>query len=116
LGAIYDNHLVGNLRYHSCAYVHGHQVGGTNPSLVEAMGANNAVIAHDNKFNRWVANTGALYFTSSETIASCFTKIFSNKDLQTKLQENIDSRFKSDFTWEKILAEYESLFEEWYDY
>ncbi len=116
LGAIYDNHLVGSLRYHSCAYVHGHQVGGTNPSLVEAMGANNAVIAHDNKFNRWVANSGALYFTSSETIASCFTKIFSNKDLQTKLQENIDSRFKSDFTWEKILAEYESLFEEWYDY
>ena len=50
------------LRLHSIAYVHGHQVGGTNPSLVEALGAGNAVIAHDNRFNRWVAAAAARYF------------------------------------------------------
>ncbi len=45
-------------------YLHGHTVGGTNPSLVEAMAAGNAVIAHDNVYNRWVAGDAALYFTS----------------------------------------------------
>ena len=43
------------LRFHSLGYVHGHTVGGTNPSLVEALGAGNPVIAHDNPYNRWVA-------------------------------------------------------------
>ena len=61
-GAIYDKSLVSALRFHSMAYVHGHQVGGTNPSLVEALGAGNAVIAHDNRFNRWVAGPQAAYF------------------------------------------------------
>ncbi len=47
----------------SLAYLHGHTVGGTNPSLVEAMAAGNPVIAHDNEYNRWVAGDGAVYFT-----------------------------------------------------
>ena len=48
LGAIYDPDKVAALRYHCAAYLHGHTVGGTNPSLVEAMAAGNAVVAHDN--------------------------------------------------------------------
>jgi len=62
VSAIYDKTVVQALRFHSAAYVHGHQVGGTNPSLVEALGAGNAVVAHDNRFNRWVAGDGAVYF------------------------------------------------------
>ncbi|MED5787648.1 glycosyl transferase, partial [Enterobacter hormaechei] len=54
LGAIYDSLAVSSLRYFALAYVHGHTVGGTNPSLVESIGCGNAIIAHDNKFNRWV--------------------------------------------------------------
>ena len=49
LGAIYDTDIVSALRFHSVAYVHGHQVGGTNPSLVEALGCGNAVIAHEQR-------------------------------------------------------------------
>jgi len=45
-GAIYDKATVSALRFHSALYAHGHQVGGTNPSLVEAMGAGSAVLAH----------------------------------------------------------------------
>ena len=48
------------LRFHSLGYCHGHTVGGTNPSLVEAMAAGNPVIAHDNEYNRWVAQDAAL--------------------------------------------------------
>ncbi|MBL2382416.1 hypothetical protein ELJ13_30045, partial [Klebsiella pneumoniae] len=62
LGPIYDKHVLSSLRLHCAAYVHGHQVGGTNPSLVEALGAGNAVIARDNRFNRWVAGDAAVYF------------------------------------------------------
>ena len=47
-GAIYEKPVVQALRFHARFYVHGHQVGGTNPSLVEALGAGNAVLAHDN--------------------------------------------------------------------
>ncbi len=54
-GAIYEAETVRSLRFHARGYMHGHQVGGTNPSLVEALGAGNAVIAHDNPFNRWTA-------------------------------------------------------------
>ena len=50
-GAIYDKATVSALRFHSALYAHGHQVGGTNPSLVEAMGAGSAVLAHGNHFN-----------------------------------------------------------------
>jgi hypothetical protein len=51
-GAIYDKAAVSALRFYSSLYVHGHQVGGTNPSLVEAMGAGSAVLTHGNHFNR----------------------------------------------------------------
>lgn len=46
-------------RYFAKFYVHGHREGGTNPSVVEAMGAGNAVIAHWNRFNMWVAGQHA---------------------------------------------------------
>jgi len=74
LGAIYDKHVVQALRFHSLAYIHGHQVGGTNPSLVEALGAGNAVIAHDNPFNKWVAGPSALYFRGADQIDTVFPK------------------------------------------
>ena len=62
LGAIYDPPVVQALRFHSVAYLHGHTVGGTNPSLVEALAAGNPVLAHDNPYNRWVAQDAAVYF------------------------------------------------------
>ena len=60
VGAIYHQPLVQALRFFSRFYIHGHSVGGTNPSLVEALDAGSPVLAHDNKFNRWVAGKGAL--------------------------------------------------------
>lgn len=80
VGAIYDQAVVQALRFHCAAYVHGHQVGGTNPSLVEALGAGNAVIAHDNRFNRWVAGEGAVYFDGVDAFASCLDELLGNPD------------------------------------
>lgn len=61
-GAIYEAERVAALRRHARFHIHGHTVGGTNPSLVEALGAGSPVLAHDNVFNRWVAGPDAAYF------------------------------------------------------
>ncbi|TGV64003.1 glycosyl transferase, partial [Mesorhizobium sp. M00.F.Ca.ET.158.01.1.1] len=65
--AIYDQAAVKALRFHARAYLHGHTVGGTNPSLVEALAAGNMVIAHDNPYNRWTAGAAAIYFTDARS-------------------------------------------------
>jgi len=52
IGTVYEQTVLTSLRYHSFAYMHGHSVGGTNPSLLEAMGCGNLIFAHDNPFNR----------------------------------------------------------------
>jgi glycosyltransferase involved in cell wall biosynthesis len=109
VGAIYDKSVVQALRFHSAAYVHGHQVGGTNPSLVEALGAGNAVIAHDNRFNRWVVGDGALYFSGADGFARCMDDLAANPGKLAALRVHGQARFKEAFTWNDVLAQYESL-------
>lgn len=109
LGAIYDKAIVRALRFHSAFYVHGHQVGGTNPSLVEAMGAGNAVIAHDNKFNRWVVGEGARYFRSAEQLDQLLTEILQSPDGLARLRANSQKRFSTEFTWDRVLDQYEKM-------
>ncbi|WP_293882564.1 DUF1972 domain-containing protein [Sphingomonas sp.] len=108
-GAIYDRATLAALRYHSIAYLHGHQVGGTNPSLVEALGAGNAIIAHDNKFNRWVAGDAGLYFADIEEAAACISALMDSPDLRTRLSAAARERWKREFTWPAILDQYERL-------
>jgi glycosyltransferase involved in cell wall biosynthesis len=109
VGAIYDKAVVQALRFHSAAYVHGHQVGGTNPSLVEALGAGNAVIAHDNRFNRWVAGGGALYFNGADGFAACLDELQRKPDSLGALRQASAARYSEAFTWAHILKQYETL-------
>lgn len=109
LGAIYDKPVVQALRFHSAAYVHGHQVGGTNPSLVEALGAGNAVIAHDNRFNRWVAGDGACYFSTADGFAALLDELMAAPQQLEQMKRSSVSRFENGLTWESILAQYEQL-------
>lgn len=113
LGAIYDKQIVQALRFHCAAYIHGHQVGGTNPSLVEALGAGNPVIAHDNRFNRWVAGEGARYFSDATDFSSHLTAILADKALLRVMGERSLQRFNEAFTWEMILAAYQRLLEQY---
>lgn len=110
-GAIYDKSVVEALRFHSAFYVHGHQVGGTNPSLVEALGAGNAVIAHDNRFNRWVASNGALYFKDAGTFSLAVSQLTGSADTAAMLRLESKLRFEDSFTWKRILGQYETLLE-----
>jgi glycosyltransferase involved in cell wall biosynthesis len=109
VGAIYDKTVVQALRVHSAGYVHGHQVGGTNPSLVEALGAGNAVVAHDNRFNRWVVGEGAVYFNSAASFAACMDDLIANPQRLEVLRRHALERFQQAFTWPDVLEQYETL-------
>ncbi len=109
LGAIYDKSEVEALRFHSAAYLHGHTVGGTNPSLVEAMAAGNPIIAHDNPYNRWVAQTAAVYFTSEDDVSNGLDEILASQDQLAQMRAASRDRHSAEFTWEYVAGQYEEL-------
>jgi glycosyltransferase involved in cell wall biosynthesis len=108
-GPIYDQAIVQALRFHGKAYLHGHTVGGTNPSLIEAMAAGNPVIARDNQYNRWVAESGALYFDTIEAADDRISLVLSDEMLRQKLGAAALSRFREEFTWQQVAGQYEDL-------
>lgn len=74
--AIYDQNILGELRSNCLAYVHGHSVGGTNPSLIEAISTvRGHLICHDNKYNREVAGNEAGYFKDVVQLRGLFERI-----------------------------------------
>ena len=109
-GAVYDKQCIDALRQNAHIYYHGHSVGGTNPSLLEAMAAGAFISAHDNIFNRAVLGELAIYFSSAEQIASQQIDLpgIDRAILSGKLKE----RIISEFSWEKISGEYLSVFEQ----
>lgn len=106
-GAIYDLDEVSALRFHSRVYVHGHTVGGTNPSLVEAMAAGNAVIAQNNVYNRFVAGAGNRYFDGATDLAELFDLLLDDRGALSSMGAFSRSRFESEYTWEHIGDLYE---------
>ncbi|MBP0995461.1 DUF1972 domain-containing protein [Serratia fonticola] len=113
VGAIYDAATVSALRYHAVAYIHGHRVGGTNPSLVEALGAGNAIIAHDNDFNRWVVGQETLFFTDAKSCSVKIDLIETDLELVKNMQHSSKEKFLKEFTWKQILSDYEALLDSW---
>ncbi|MGR8930434.1 MAG: DUF1972 domain-containing protein [Gammaproteobacteria bacterium] len=115
LGAIYDSTILNALRFHACLYAHGHQVGGTNPSLVEALGAGNPVLAHDNAFNRWVADEAAYYFNDVDSCALHFDSLLDDAEQLSALSKVAKQRHRDLFQWPAILEQYENLLNEWHE-
>ncbi|MEM9972683.1 MAG: DUF1972 domain-containing protein [Pseudomonadota bacterium] len=113
-GGIYDPTTVSALRFFARAYLHGHQVGGTNPSLVEALGAGNAVIAHDNPFNRWTAGDGQLFFSDQGGIRSAIDRFCSDDALTALARNAARARHARAFRWDDVLSAYEGLLAEEY--
>jgi len=105
LGTVYDHDKLLALRYHSYAYLHGHSVGGTNPSLLEAMGCGNGILAHDNKFNREVAGVSALYFKD----AASLTAILNNLGDFVETGKVAQQLVRDCYTWDQIVSDYLKL-------
>jgi len=112
-GAIFDREIVSALRRYCSVYIHGHTVGGTNPSLVEALAAGCPIVAHDNRFNRWVAGEGARYFTVASDLGVLLGELLPDAQVRAAMAQAAWSRYQAEFTWEKVLGAYEALLGTW---
>lgn len=110
LGSIYDTNVLNTLRYYCNLYFHGHSVGGTNPSLLEAMGSSNLIIAHNNIFNKAVLKENAYYFYCAEDVS--FYLKTKDKLSETIKIENNKNKIKTEFDINKINGKYLSYFNE----
>ncbi len=108
-GAIFDKQTVRSLRFHARFYIHGHTVGGTNPSLVEALAAGSAVLAQDNPFNRWVLADAGEFFSDALQCEQCLRDLLQNDARIAVLSDASVQRHKALFQWPAILSAYESL-------
>ncbi len=108
LGHIYDQNILNNFRFFSNLYFHGHSVGGTNPSLLEAMGASALIAYHKNEFNEAVVGQDGFPFSDSKTL----TRIIENsqKINYPEYIENNLNKISTVYSWERICDQYEEFF------
>jgi glycosyltransferase involved in cell wall biosynthesis len=110
LGSIYNNEELNCLRHYCDLYFHGHSVGGTNPSLLEAMGSGNLIIAHNNIFNKAVLKENAYYFFTSEDV-SFYIKTKQRRFEIDKIEKN-KNKIKNEFDTNQINSRYFKYFYE----
>ncbi len=103
-GQIYDMEKLNNLRYYSNLYFHGHSVGGTNPSLLEAMASDCLIIANDNIFNKSVLGVNAYYFSDYKGVIEAVNK-YNKKDCLDMIKKNKEE-IEKEYTWEVINNRY----------
>ena len=109
-GGVYDRTKLQALRFHTCAYFHGHSVGGTNPSLLEALGCGNLIIAHDNLYNREVCEGVGFYFKSSKDIPTILERVESlSVEARKELSDKARNRIRDKYNWDKIAQAYIDL-------
>ncbi|MCL2659479.1 MAG: DUF1972 domain-containing protein [Acidobacteriaceae bacterium] len=106
IGTVYDTSKLTCLRYHAFAYLHGHSVGGTNPSLLEAMGCGNLIIAHNNLFNRETVESCGLYFSDIVELSRAINCVEQEEDDYGQLREATRSRARNKYNWPDIIKKY----------
>ena len=108
IGGVYDQLKLNNLRHFSNLYFHGHSVGGTNPSLLEAMACSALVAPFDCIFNRSIIGDEAFYFENSNQVKILIDKGVSDQKRQVLIAEN-RKKIAEEFSWEAIASAYENL-------
>lgn len=110
-GAIYDKEVVQALRQYAMAYVHGHRVGGTNPSLVEALAAGSAVIAHRNQFNLWVAGPASRFFATESELDEILSSLIQHPEQLEAMRAGARAMHHERFELRDANRAYEQLLE-----
>lgn len=109
IGWVGDRELLSNLRHFAAVHFHGHSVGGTNPSLLEAMACGAFIAAHDNIFNRSVLGTDALYFKDAGEVAA----LVKNAGAMAEKRENFIAhnlvKINETYNWNRIADQYEKM-------
>ena len=112
VGTVYDQELLKKIRENAYAYFHGHTVGGTNPSLIEALGSTDLNLLVDVGFNKEVAEDAALYWSRKDgDLANLINKADKLRDDEiVELGEKARKRVREAYTWEIISSKYEEVF------
>lgn len=111
VGAVYNMSLLNTLRKYALGYFHGHSVGGTNPSLLEAMASQAFIIAHNNEFNKSVLQHNALYFSDTVELSAIMNALltYSSIERNKMIKSNCDL-IRTNYSWMHIAKEYETVF------
>lgn len=109
VGGIFDQELLDALYVHALTYLHGHSVGGTNPSLLRAMGAGTAVTAFDVNFNREVLDDRGWFFTSADDVARQYSELEGDPAYARSLGDALRDRASREFRWSDVALGYEQL-------
>lgn len=108
MGGIYDIEKLNSLRYYCKIYFHGHSVGGTNPSLIEAIGSGAFICAHENVFNKAILEKDALYFNNSKDVESIVKQ--SSFSQREEFRSNNWQKVETKYLWQTIADQHEKLF------
>ena len=109
VGGVYDQALLDALYFHALTYDHGHSVGGTNPSLLRAMGAGTAVIAYDVPFNREVLDGDGWFFSSPAQAGEALEAAEADAVATRARGERAKDRARAAFRWDDVTDAYEEL-------
>ena len=112
VGTVYNEELLKKIRENAFGYIHGHEVGGTNPSLLEALASTNINLLLEVGFNREVGEDGAVYWNKEDgNLANLIENIEKyNQDKIEELSKKAKERIKKEYSWEKIVKQYERYF------
>lgn len=112
VGTVYDQELLMKIRENAYAYFHGHEVGGTNPSLLEALGSTDLNLLLDVGFNREVAENAAIYWTKQNGYLAKIIDKADTLDKKTIAEYGIKAkqRIKDAYSWEYICEKYFKAF------
>jgi glycosyltransferase involved in cell wall biosynthesis len=113
-GSIFDTAKVRQLQNNSYLYFHGHSVGGTNPSLLEAMASEALIAAHNNPFNKAVLHSDAYYFSNANDVCTLVQTVQKREPERAMVSNNLH-KIKYQFNWESIVDQYEKFARECYD-
>jgi glycosyltransferase involved in cell wall biosynthesis len=109
VGSVYDDELLDQLYAHCASYLHGHSVGGTNPSLLRAMGAAAPVLAYDVNFNREVLGDTGRFWTTPRDVAAVVAAVEADAAAALSLGAAGQERAERIYDWDDVADRYESL-------
>ncbi len=109
VGGVYDDELLNQLYTNAASYLHGHSVGGTNPSLLRAMGAAAPVLAWDVNFNREVLADTGVFWSTRDDVASAVELVESNLDSAGERGLLGQERAAERYRWDAVADSYEQL-------